>query len=49
MRDNQSTTEGLEAAAAEKSQFAVPTISLPKGGGPIRDIGEKVAAAVGEA
>lgn len=44
MRDNQSTTDGSKADAANKSQLATPTISLPKGGGAIRGIGEKFAA-----
>jgi RHS repeat-associated protein len=41
---NQSRESGREVAATDKSSSAAPTISLPKGGGAIRGIGEKFAA-----
>jgi hypothetical protein len=44
MFGSQTNESGQKAAAAEKHQITPPTISLPKGGGAIRGIGEKFAA-----
>lgn len=44
MLNNQAKGTNNKSEAAEKSSAAAPTISLPKGGGAIRGIGEKFAA-----
>ncbi|MCG3156422.1 MAG: hypothetical protein DKINENOH_03046 [bacterium] len=44
MLNNQTKDTNNKSEAAEKSSVAAPTISLPKGGGAIRGIGEKFAA-----
>ena len=41
---NQSRESGNEEAATDKSSSVTPNISLPKGGGAIRGMGEKFAA-----
>ena len=44
MLNSQPRASDQKEDAAAKSQSAAPTISLPKGGGVIRGIGEKFAA-----
>jgi hypothetical protein len=44
MLNNQTKNNNNKPEAAEKNSAATPTISLPKGGGAIRGIGEKFAA-----
>jgi Salmonella virulence plasmid 65kDa B protein len=43
MQQSSEKTSG-DAAPAEKNPFAAPSISLPKGGGAVKGIGEKFAA-----
>ena len=42
-RSSAATTD-KNASGSENSEFAVPKISLPKGGGAIRGVGEKFSA-----
>lgn len=44
MMSGQGRTSAQESGAQEKSSLAAPSISLPKGGGAIKGIGEKFAA-----
>jgi hypothetical protein len=44
MINGQSRDGEQKGSAQEKSQVTAPTISLPKGGGAVRGIGEKFAA-----
>lgn len=44
MLNNQAKENNNKSEAADKNSSAAPTISLPKGGGAIRGIGEKFAA-----
>src|SRR4051812_19867730 len=44
MPETQRQSDGEAAAPEPKGPFAAPTISLPKGGGAIRGMGEKIAA-----
>jgi hypothetical protein len=44
MSTGQMTNSGQKEEVAEKNQLSAPSISLPKGGGAIRGIGEKFAA-----
>src|SRR5687767_10916601 len=44
MTDSQKTQDASKAAASEPNPASPPAITLPKGGGAIRGIGEKFAA-----
>ncbi len=44
MLGSQTPESGQQAAATQTQQVTAPAISLPKGGGAIRGIGEKFAA-----